>query len=62
MRVDDSCLDQVRTRGFSVIPGFLEPALLAAAQAALWEAYPHPDRYLANPSAYARCTGSGAAA
>lgn len=50
----DSALDEVRTRGFSLLEGFLPSDELAAAQAALWLHFPRPEDYFADPSAHAR--------
>ncbi len=50
MRVPDSTLDELRdARGFSLLPGFLAPDELAAAQDALWRHFPRPDDYFADP-------------
>jgi hypothetical protein len=54
VKVPDSALDEVRTRGFSLLEGFLQPDELAAAQAALWLHFPRPENYFADPSAHAR--------
>jgi hypothetical protein len=53
MRVSDSTLDEVRTRGFSLVEGFLNPDELAAAQEALWLHFPRPEEYFGDPSAFA---------
>jgi hypothetical protein len=53
MRVPDATLDELRTRGFSLLPGFLAPGELAAAQEALWRHFPRPDDYFAQPEAAA---------
>ena len=50
MRVPDSTLDEIRTRGFSLLRGFLAPDELAAAQEALWRHFPRPDDYFADPA------------
>jgi ectoine hydroxylase-related dioxygenase (phytanoyl-CoA dioxygenase family) len=54
MRVTEEQLAQVWDRGFTVVEGFLDPETLAAAQAALWDVYPRPEDYFADPSAHAR--------
>jgi Phytanoyl-CoA dioxygenase (PhyH) len=51
VRVPDATLDELRTRGFSLLPGFLAPDELAAAQEALWRHFPRPDDYFADPEA-----------
>ncbi len=48
----DAKLAEVFDRGFTVVEGFLDPATLSAAQDALWEIYPTPQAYFANPGAY----------
>lgn len=54
MRVDEEHLREVRERGFTVVPGFLEPDRLSAAQEALWEIFPRPEVYFADPDAHPR--------
>lgn len=54
MRVPDANLDELRTRGFTVVEGFLEPDVLRAAQDALWAIYPRPDAFFADPEKQAR--------
>ena len=51
MRVTDEQLGDLRTRGFAVVPDFLEPDLLAAARAALWGIFPTPERYFGDAAA-----------
>jgi Phytanoyl-CoA dioxygenase (PhyH) len=51
VRVPDATLDELRTRGFSLLPGFLAPDELAAAQEALWRHFPRPEDYFADPEA-----------
>jgi hypothetical protein len=50
MRVPDRQLAEVWDRGFTVVEGFLDPATLAAAQAALWAVFPRPEDYFADPA------------
>lgn len=52
MQVPDSALQQVRERGYTVVENFLDEGTLAAAQAALWDIYPHPDDYFTDPDAF----------
>src|SRR5689334_880403 len=52
MRIPDEKLAEVFDRGFTVVEGFLDKATLGAAQDALWEIYPRPEDYFANPDAY----------
>jgi hypothetical protein len=52
-RISDDVLDTVRSRGFAVVEGFLEPELLDAARTAVFESFPHPDAYFAEPDRYA---------
>lgn len=58
MRVDDAQLATLREQGFVVIPGFIPPDELAAAQAALWQVFPRPDDYFSNPEIHAKFTKS----
>jgi hypothetical protein len=53
MRVSDSTLDEVRTRGYSLMERFLGPEELAAAQESLWLHFPRPEEYFADPEAFA---------
>jgi ectoine hydroxylase-related dioxygenase (phytanoyl-CoA dioxygenase family) len=54
MRVTDEKLAEVWDRGFTVVEGFLDRETLAAAQAAMWDLYPRPEDYFADPSAHAK--------
>lgn len=54
MRVSDAQLAEIWDRGFTVVEGFLDRETLSAAQEALWEIYPRPDAYFADPSAFAK--------
>jgi len=58
MRVTDQQLNEVRERGYTVVEDFLKPQLLQAAQNALWEIYPTPEDYFADPTAHARYASS----
>jgi len=58
MHVSDTHLDEVRERGYTIVEGFLEPALLRAAQDTLWEIYPRPADYFANPQGFTEFTHS----
>ena len=58
MRVPDHALDDLRARGFAVVPDFIDPITLMAAQAALWDIFPTPAAYFADPAAYAKFTAS----
>jgi hypothetical protein len=49
MRVDDEKLDELRTQGYTIIPGFLASDELAAAQEALWLLFPKPEDYFRAP-------------
>ena len=53
MPVSDAHLDAVRQRGYTLIEGFLDPEILRAAQAALWDVFPTPSTYFAAPDRYA---------
>jgi len=50
--VSDAKLDDVRTRGWATIEGFIPPDSLAAAQDALWTIFPRPEAYFAEPAAH----------
>ena len=54
MRVSDADLDALRERGFMVVEGFLGPDEVAEARSALWEEFPSPEAYFADPEAHAR--------
>jgi ectoine hydroxylase-related dioxygenase (phytanoyl-CoA dioxygenase family) len=54
VRVPEAKLAEVWDRGFTVVEGFLDAETLAAAQAGLWDIYPRPEAYFADPSAYPR--------
>jgi hypothetical protein len=56
--VPDAALDEVRTRGFVLVEGFLTPAELAAARDALWLHFPKPDEYFASPAKYPQYSAS----
>ncbi|HEY3950857.1 phytanoyl-CoA dioxygenase family protein [Phenylobacterium sp.] len=52
MRIPDENLAEVFDRGFTVVENFLDKETLRAAQDALWEIYPRPEAYFADPSAH----------
>ena len=54
MRVGDDHLDEIRTQGYTLVPGFLDDDELAAAQSCLWDEFPRPADYFADPSAHPR--------
>lgn len=56
MRVPEQCLDDLGTRGYFVLEGFLDRDEVAAAQEALWLYYPRPREYFADPAAYSSLT------
>jgi hypothetical protein len=58
MRIPDAKLAEVWDRGFTVVESFLDPDTLSAAQDALWEVYPRPEAYFADPAAYEKFTRS----
>jgi ectoine hydroxylase-related dioxygenase (phytanoyl-CoA dioxygenase family) len=58
MRVSDDQLKQLESQGFTLVPGFLDDETLKAAQAALWQVYPHPTDYFANPAKYPKYEAS----
>jgi hypothetical protein len=53
MRIPDAKLAEIWDRGFTVVENFLDAETLAAAQAALWDIYPTPEAYFADPEAHA---------
>ena len=53
MRVPDSHLEAVHRDGFGILPGFLSDDEVAAARAGLFEVFPSPDDYFADPERYA---------
>jgi hypothetical protein len=54
VHISDETLERVRTEGFAVVEGFLTADELDAARAALFEIFPTPDDYFADPDAHAR--------
>ena len=54
MRVTDESLGEVRERGFAIVHGCLDIAELAAARDCLWDQFPRPEDYFADPSAHPR--------
>lgn len=52
MRVSDAQLATLREQGFVVIPGFIPADELAEAQDALWQVFPRPEAYFADPEAH----------
>jgi hypothetical protein len=52
MRVSDEKLAEVWDQGFTVVEGFLDADTLKAAQDALWNTYPRPEEYFADPEAH----------
>jgi hypothetical protein len=58
VRIPDENLAEIWDRGFTVVENFLDKDTLAAAQDALWEIYPRPEAYFADPSAHAKFTKS----
>jgi hypothetical protein len=53
MHISDAHLDEVRTRGFTVVENFVEPDLLAAVREELWTIYPKPEDYFRDPNKHA---------
>lgn len=52
MKVPERNLRDLRERGFTIVEGFLAPAEVEAAQAALWLHYPRNEEYFAEPTAH----------
>ena len=57
-RVTDAALDDLRQRGFAVVPDFIGGETLAAAQAAVATVFPTRAAYFADPAAYTKFTAS----
>jgi len=53
VHIDEAVLDSVRRSGYAVVEGFLGDDELAEARAALFELFPAPERYFADPEAFA---------
>ena len=53
MRLSDASLAEVRDRGFTIVPGFLDADTLAEAREAMWKIHPKPEDYFADPDQYA---------
>src|SRR5579864_1103184 len=58
MRVPDKNLAEVWDRGFTIVEGFLDRETLSAAQAALWDIFPRPEAYFAEPAKYPELSAS----
>jgi hypothetical protein len=54
LRVPDSKLAELETQGFTIVEGFVEPDILAAAREALFAIHPNPEAYFADPAAHPR--------
>lgn len=54
MRVSDAKLHEARERGFAVVENFVDAETLRGAQDALWDIYPRPKDYFADPQLHAR--------
>lgn len=52
MRSGDDPIAQLRDPGFVLLPAFFSPDEIDAAREGLWEEYPRPEQYFADPSAY----------
>ncbi|MGI9600731.1 MAG: phytanoyl-CoA dioxygenase family protein [Acidimicrobiales bacterium] len=52
MTISDAALDELREVGFVVVENVIGSDELQAAQDALWDHYPRPDDYFADPSAH----------
>jgi hypothetical protein len=58
MRISDEALEEVRTRGFAVVEGFLSPDEIAAARAGMFLEFPTPEEYFADPAAHEQLVAS----
>jgi len=54
MHVPDQKLAEVWDKGFTVVEGFLDKDTLKSARDALWEVYPRPEEYFADPGKHSR--------
>lgn len=54
MHIPDETLETVRTDGYAVMEGFLDDDELATARAGVFEIFPEPDDYFADPDAHHR--------
>jgi hypothetical protein len=52
MYIHDETLERVRIDGYAVIEGFLDDDELTAARSALFNIFPRPDRYFADPNTH----------
>ena len=58
MRIPDRNLAEIWDRGFTVVEGFLDPQTLAEARSALWENFPTPEAYFADPAEHEKLAKS----
>lgn len=58
MRIADTTLDDLRARGFALVPDFIGGDTLAAAQEAVATIYPSREAYFADPVKYAKFSAS----
>src|SRR5258708_32751541 len=54
MRVPDKHLAEIWDQGYTLMEGFLDRETLAEAQGALWDVFPKPEDYFADPSQHPR--------
>ncbi len=54
MRIPDKNLAEVWDKGFTIVEHFLDEETLKGAQDALWDLYPKPEEYFADPSKHAK--------
>ncbi len=54
MRVSDAKLAEIWDKGFTVVEDFLDRDTLAAAREAMWDIYPRPEDYFADPDSHPR--------
>jgi|SRR5579871_634148 len=54
MRVPDKNLAEIWDKGFTIVERFLDAETLRAAQEALWEIYPRPEEYFADPAKHSK--------
>ncbi|MGH1488675.1 MAG: phytanoyl-CoA dioxygenase family protein [Acidimicrobiales bacterium] len=53
MHIPDTALDDVRSTGFAIVEGFLAADELEAARDGLFQEFPSPETYFADPAPYA---------
>jgi len=58
MRISDQSLAEIWDKGFTIVEGFLDKETLKDAQDALWDLFPRPEEYFADPARHAKFSRS----